>query len=302
MKSFLEILEIDKIQEKINAEYRRVIKEGEDKSFHQIFNEFSNREILLECSTNPRSPQTQRNLDESRGNNLVWEWMQEDLASEKIREALRKPNLYWIENFAKELYDNPRNSQAIYDKYKVDILRTNIEDPNKFIQSAEYNDDTTRYSIYLGQNSLVDIVKGNKKNRFIEELYLLLSHESTHDQQNQLNSKYQPYTKPPTDPNDEEGKKKYFSQKIEVDAYARAVAFEIYEKVTKLNNDIMKVILDEEPILNLSDFSKIAINNYKTIGGETFHRFLKQAYSYFNSPYISGGLAEYHAWLAAHKN
>ena len=216
---------------------------------------------------------------------------------EKLLESYRNTGLPWVKGFVDELYGNPDDFENVCKKYKIDITGGTVEKDNTYVLRASYNDTTDSYKINLTKNCLDDVDRGAHKDEFEVELHEFLVHEETHRQQNQLNSRLQPYYDLSKDATVEETIK-HLSQRIEIDANARGVAYEASEKMSRedLLGSLIKGDLDEQ----LSEKATTVLRFYKYIGGDVWRRFLKKAYEYLK-PNHSGGLADYNAWLANHK-
>jgi hypothetical protein len=241
-----------------------------------------------------------------RNSRNLEEYLKKQFILDRLLEAYRRPDLSWIENFVDEIYKNPDDMRDIGKKYKTKLLSSDIIDDNHQILSASYSKIKDIYEITLTENAISDLEEGRSRNKdeLKTELYEFLVHEETHRQQNQLNQYKQKYTDLPINATSEDADK-HVSQKVEIDANGRGIAYEALKKIPHNSKDelIKKIITENKIDLDiLSDKSKALLLAYRRIGGKVWRKFIRRLYDFISYGFSVKGLADYNLWLSNHKS
>ena len=203
----------------------------------------------------------------------------------KMIEAYRVTNLKWVENMIDELYSDTDNYEDICSKYNVKLYSESVHlKGGLLIYRADYDMDEKCFIVTLSQDGVDAIDNNEKKKDLITEMESILTHEDTHSQQDKGKNREQKYISPVQ--GDEKSKKDYLYQQVEVDAYARSIAYELKEKNYSVQEIFDALVSGNKDILSsLSEGNRSALEIYrdnrdKNFTEKTWRRFLRQVYLY----------------------
>ena len=227
-----------------------------------------------------------------------------------IQEMYKKPILDIIDHFVDDILNDNIDFIKTYKKYSIYIKfvppksnknqkkgKMSKYDPIEYtlVYDAAYDQLNYIYKFEI-RNDLDKMYDLRKRlTRELKELYI---HENTHEQQNQLKHRLQPYD------NGDGDLVKYLSQYQEIAAMARGVAFALKSRA-KFNDlkDLINAIVNDSPKLNkLPIEHKSTIKQYRQIGGKVWRNFLKHVYLFFFYDPEAHGTVEYRNWLKKHSN
>ena len=209
----------------------------------------------------------------------------DDLIESIIQEMYKKPYLDFIDDLISKILQGELD--FIQDKYRIIIIPVDRID-QRLIYNSSYDQFNYLYKFEIAHD--VDELKDIEqilKQEFIE-IYV---HEETHEQQNKLKHKLQPYTS-------DCDLQSYLSQWQEIPAMARGVAYAIKSRTGIIDDkDIIRAIVNNYEELKLlpESFQKI-ISQYRIIGGKTWRKFIKNVYNIFQTLHY-GATIEYRNWL-----
>jgi hypothetical protein len=225
-----------------------------------------------------------------------------------LQEMYKKPILDIIDKFVDDILNNIELSET-YGKYRMYIT---FVDPNTkikkqkngkmskydpiediFVYKAAYDQLNYIYKFEI-RDDLEEIY--DAKNRLKQELKEIYVHENTHEQQNQLKHRLQPYDDGDGDLID------YLSQYQEIAAMARGVAYALESRV-KFHDEkdlIRSIASDSKKLDKLPIVYKSTIRQYRQIGGKVWKEFLKHVYLFFFYDPEAHGTVEYRKWLKEH--
>jgi hypothetical protein len=206
----------------------------------------------------------------------------------KLYEMYRRPDFSWVHIMMERIYENPNDIDEIANEYNVEFNDGGYG--KKLITSAGLK-KSGKIHIELNVNAVNLILRGKHRSLIEDEIEEVLAHENTHIQQNQLkNIEQSYYNKAST----WEERKKYLSQYVEIDAFARQVSKSMEDRGFS-ESDISNI-----QQLKLSDLSNDLIEDYFRIGGEILQKFLSEIYKWFKEPPV-GNEIEYKNWLRSHR-
>ena len=228
-----------------------------------------------------------------------------------IQEMYKKPILDNIDNLVNDILDPERTIEKKYGIYTISIIpidpKTRIQQPKKG-KMGKYDPLENTLIYRAGYDQLNNIYKFeirddvdemyDVKERLSRELKEMYVHENTHDQQNQLKHRLQPY-------DDGDGDLvKYLSQYQEIAAMARGVAYALESRSYSLDDkELIRAIVNHSDIIYSLPVVHIdTINLYRHIGGKVWKNFLKHVYLYFFYDPEAQGTVEYGDWLKKHYN
>lgn len=223
-----------------------------------------------------------------------------------FRESYVDLNIPAYEKMVDEIYKDPENYEDIaWDLGLIFLYDKDLENPNSpntLIWKASYNLKTGKFYVFLSEKALDGIDEGKNKEEFKKELIRILVHEDTHRQQDQGKNKEQSYIGD-FDSKNEDSSTLYFSQKFEIDAFARSVGRGIIDAQITLAK-VLKLLPskpEKRDEFSLRDFrgsfrkiySKYKLDpqtvaliaEYYLIGGDVWKRFLKRLYEYLPESY-----------------
>jgi hypothetical protein len=194
-----------------------------------------------------------------------------------IQESYYRNGFDWVRLMVDDLYEE--EIENVESKYGVDFeIKTSGEIEAGYIPSKK------RYIIYLPDDiARAIITKKNVKTKLCTALVDCLVHEDTHRQQDQPGSK-QKYEQIKMEPDDtydtlQKKKEKYYSQKTEVDAYARQVAAAFYDKNVSAKTALDSIVGRNGVFLELPEHLKNYVDTYRKM--KTWRKFLCEIYRYF---------------------
>lgn len=195
-----------------------------------------------------------------------------------LNEKYEKIDVSYLKKYVDELCTAPKNYDSISKKYKIELYISENEKDDYLVPKALYSPVSKNFIVFLSKdcwNSICNPTQEFKKN-FYDELSIMLVHEDTHRQQNNGNFSFQNYKNVATN------KKDYFSQKVEIDAFARGISEEIMRKInpSSVSELLGYIIHDDKNLEKLSYDSQYDIKIYRTIGGKIWDRFLAKVYDY----------------------
>lgn len=208
-----------------------------------------------------------------------------------LREYYRRPSFSFISKMIDEIYSDISKIDEIANQYGIEF-----EEGGKselIITEALYRSSDNKYHIFLSDKAIENIKNGQDADDLKKEIESFLWHEETHKQQNQEKNSKQPYFSD-FDSNNWEEVKRYLSQYVEIDAFARAVAADIWGNGAD-SKDLAK--LEQLP---MTQMSKSIVQSYKQINGKVWHKFLTEISNWYNEPHV-GGKDEYRLWLKNHE-
>jgi hypothetical protein len=215
----------------------------------------------------------------------------ENSQMETLREYYRRPDIAWVRKMMKEILENPSQIDVIANKYNVEF--EDGGDSPLLVTTAVYRKSDGKFHLWMSNNA-IDLMKTNSGlDPLVREIELFIEHEDTHRQQDQLKNSEQPCVNS-MDAQKWESVKKYLSQYQEIPAFARYVARDIFMNGADESN------ISNLKNLKMSQMSKVIVNNYFKIGGETLKKFLKEIYAWFTEPRVGTG-DEYRKWLKKHQ-
>jgi hypothetical protein len=209
-----------------------------------------------------------------------------------LREYYRKPNFEFVSKMIDDICDNLDKIDEISNKYDIEF--EDGQNSQLLVVRASYRSSDNKFHIWLSDRAIKSLQTKTNLNDLKREIESFLWHEDTHKQQNQEKNAEQPYFSD-FEPSNWEEVKKYLSQYVEIDSFARCVAEDLWQ------NGADSKDLNNLESLDMSVTSRNLIRDYKKIGGKVWAKFLQEIYKSYNEPYV-GGKDEYRQWLKAHQS